>query len=199
MGFFFHLKSGEKDFRKTSWRAPWMSPAVWGVPQTGTWLMPEKPKGPELAKVAWISGRDCGQGSNLLSQKTSLREWHRAGLALIVPKRIAWKGRGLCRKRPEVCLQMFRVQGKTLKQRSKGKMNLLMPRGWMGGKKLPSRVVVVSDVQQTHHKAHKRKCQLETSAMARGSHGSQSHPTPFRLLSSFFPSSILEEPGSQWE
>lgn len=51
-GLFSHSNSGEGYFRQTSQRAQDVSPAVWGTPRTGVYVMPEKSKGPELAKVA---------------------------------------------------------------------------------------------------------------------------------------------------
>lgn len=70
---FSHLRSGERYFRQTSWRAWDASPAVWGMPWAAVCLMLEKSKGPELAKVAWTRGRDHGRGSHLLPRKTSLK------------------------------------------------------------------------------------------------------------------------------
>lgn len=49
-GLFSYLKSDER-LQADSQKAWDMSPAVWGTPQTA-WLMLEKSKGPELAKVA---------------------------------------------------------------------------------------------------------------------------------------------------
>lgn len=53
------------------------------------------------------------------------------GLTLILPKRLAWKGRHLGSKKPEVCLQMAGAQRKTLRQPVRGKMTLLVPRKWV--------------------------------------------------------------------
>ena len=53
------------------------------------------------------------------------------GLTLILPRRLAWKGRDLGRKKPEVCLQMTGAQKKNLRQPVRGKMNLPVPRKWV--------------------------------------------------------------------
>lgn len=47
-----HLRSGDRHSRQSSWRALDVSPAVWGTPWPGVYLMLEKSKRPELAKVA---------------------------------------------------------------------------------------------------------------------------------------------------
>lgn len=106
------LASDERHFRPISGRARDASPAVWGTPWTAAWLMHEKSKGPELAKVACTQPRDLGRGSDLLSRKTG-QETDSVGSTLIHPKRLEGQ-RDPSREKPEVCLQMPGMQGRRI-------------------------------------------------------------------------------------